>query len=389
MSDSAVSLTDFEVLSEVESGKRQTVCHAIRKSSGRPVRLTVFSPQISRSVEFRKAFKTDRPMQETLRHQSVLKYLGDGESEGRLFFWTDPCEFPTLQHELQAGRVFLTDDLIEIGWQICSALQQAHNTGLSHGGLTSRCILLSENDIQVRVADFGIPRWYRSAENTDAEDNDTRRDAGGEEEIVGTAAASAAASAAPRVVPVDADRTRSERRVSDDSAALGISAWRREVERDLQSLAAVMLQSLNELDIRSEGSAESTSGKTLTASLRRLLERTLSAETLPPAFRARDLQGRFGELLIGGEDDQIHMLDQREHQLSSRRSIVVELFDTPEIASSDDILERKPTVGPNADRTTAQRVMSIFAGKSQLSQFLPVLLIVIAVVVLLILAVQK
>ena len=42
---------------------------------------------------------------------------------------------------------------------------------------------------------------------------------------------------------------------------------------------------------------------------------------------ARDFQGRLGELLIGGEDDKIDLVDQRGQSYRSSRSIVDELFD--------------------------------------------------------------
>ena len=282
MPDSEFS--DFQFQLELINRDERQVYAAILGKSEEPVRLTVFSVEVSRRQEFRRAFKIDRAMLAMLQHQSIVRFLGDGESDGTLFFWTEACESELLSAAINSHRTFSTEDVIEIGWQICSALQQAHNLGLSHGSLSADSILLSEN-MQVTVIDFGVERWLNAARQ-------------GLDE----------ASSGPSVITISA------------------LASRPAVERDLSDLAAVLSRLL--LCVESDGQhAESNR-----SSARNLLERLLaraSADAAPAQrpVSAREFQGRLGEILIGTDGDVMPLVDQRNASATSRRSIVVELFE--------------------------------------------------------------
>ena len=282
MADS--ELADFRLQRELPDLDGRRVGEACRGDSVEPVRLTVFSAEISQRAEFRRALKTDRAMLSMLKHQSIVRFLGDGESAGALYFWTEVCAAEPLATAISSQRRFSTEDVIEIGWQICSALQQAHNLGLSHGGLSPDSILLSEN-VQVTVIDFGVERWLRAARQSAHE-------------------------------------------VSSGRSLITISALvsRQEVEQDLSDLAAV----LSNLLVRAESDGPKAEGGRSSTSilLERLLARASAGET--PAQRpvsAREFQGRLGEILIGADDDVMPLVDQRNAAATSRRSIVVELFE--------------------------------------------------------------
>lgn len=333
----SVSLSDFDFLDDCGAVHELTLPadqnselpfrteHAVLRATGQTVRVTIFSQSVSQSPAFRRAYKSDRPMLEILRHQAVPRFLGDAEADGRIFFWTEACRDLSLREHLTRGRHFYTEDLIEIGWQVCSALQQAHNIGLSHGELTSDRLLISDLELQMHVTDFGIPRWLHVI------------------------------------------------RPADAAAASGTPEWRREVESDLQSLSATILEALRFPSAKhTEAVAGSAESAALQRAFLRLLEHTVSRETLPPAFRARDLQGKFGELLIGGESDEILLLDHREHPVMSRRSIVDELFD-----NADTVI-----------RSTEKRGVAQSAERPFWVQILPVVIIGILAISALIFAIR-
>lgn len=322
------SLADFLITEELLSDQNRCVSRAEWQTRGIPVRLTVFAQQVSRHPAFRAAFKRDRGMLETLRHHSVVRFLGSGETDGRLFFWTEDCDFPSLSESLQSARPLLVEDLIEIGWQVCSALQQAHNLGLSHGGLSAENILLS-TDLQVSLVDFAVHRWLRSLATTTEPQTD----------------------AAGRTL-----------------AGPATSPWRTEVERDLFDLATALLQPA----LRMEADAESAGMPRPTGlnSLKRMLERVQQTAESAQPVSARDMQGRLGELLIGAGKDEIELLDQREPVVTSRRSIVDELFDKPELDSHRQI----PPKPSNAAETSRQM------------QFLPIAGLILLLVMVLLLA---
>ncbi len=324
------SLTDFETLEKLHSDDQRTVWNAVSRNTGRRVRLTIFAPAVSATAGFRRAFKTDRVMLKTLRHRSIVDYQGDGESDGQLFFWTDAG--PEAESEPGgSGRPLSVEDVIEIGWQVCSALQQAHNLGLSHGGLNRESVLLA-GQTEVSLVDFGVLRWLKAGRREFPDGGVSRGSSGGS----------------------------------------WTSDWRREVRADLRDLAGLLQDLLNHAGV-ADSAGPHRSPPALEGSLRRLLERSVAAEdeSVQPVS-AREMQGRLGELLIGGEGDQMQLVDQREHLPTSRRSIVDELFD--DAANSQPPSKRdEPSAG---------------GGDSSVTQFLPILVGVILLLILLVIAVQ-
>ncbi|MFO1001566.1 MAG: protein kinase [Planctomycetaceae bacterium] len=319
-----VELKDFEIVSECPPQDARQVFHAVDRAQNKPVRLTIFSAEMSQRPEFRRALKTDRAMLSMLMHQSIVKFLGSGESDGQLFLWTEDCEFESLAQQLEQQKTFSAEDVIEIGWQICSALQQSHNLGLAHGGLTLEAVLLSDN-MQAIVVDFGVARWLNAA----AKAGDSS---------------------------------------SDGPALITISslASRVEVERDLSSLGAILSRLLQSVTDTSE---VTESGKVSTkVALERLLARVASSNPALRPVSAREFQGRLGEILIGTDDDSMPLVDQRKSTTTSKRSIVVELFESTDSGES------------SATATTQS------AGSAWSKQILPILIVVVAIVVITMLA---
>ena len=319
-----VELHDFEITQECPPQDARQIFHAVDRAQNKPVRLTVFSSDMSQRPEFRRALKTDRAMLSMLMHQSIVKFLGSGESDGQLFLWAKDCEYESLGEQLEHERTFSAEDVIEIGWQVCSALQQSHNLGLAHGGLTLDAVLLSDN-MQAIVVDFGVARWLNAA-----------------------ATASDSASDGPALITIRA------------------LASRVEVERDLSSLAAILSRLLQAVTDTSE---ITESGKVSTkVALERLLARVTSSNPALRPVSAREFQGRLGEILIGTDDDSMPLVDQRKSTTTSKRSIVVELFES---AASGE---------PSSPATTQS------AGSAWPKQILPILFAIAIVVVITMLA---
>ncbi len=292
-----LDLNEFEIGRELRSNPERRVVTATHRDSGETVRLTIFSAEISQRPEFRRAIKMDRTMLAMLQHQSIVKFLGDGESGGVLFLWTESSDFAPLSEQLTMGRCFSSEDIIEIGWQVCSALQLAHNLGLAHGGLSAESVLLSDN-LQVTVIDFGVARWLRAAADAAVADH--------------------SANSGPALITISA------------------LASREDVDKDLRDLAGL----LNRLLQACHDEDESETGKVTTrVMMERLLARfepTRASAAAQRPWSAREFQGRLGEILIGTGDDSMPLVDHRNSGTTSRRSIVVELFEPHESSLHSD-----------------------------------------------------
>ena len=321
-----LDLNDFEIGRELRSYPERRVLAAVHNVTGEAVRLTQFSAEISLRPEFRRAVKMDRAMLAMLKHQSILKFRGYGEAGGALFLVTDACELAPISDQLNGGLGVSCEDLIEIGWQVCSALQLAHNLGLAHGGLSAESILLSDN-VQVTVVDFGVARWLKAASLADA-----------------------GASSGPALITISA------------------LASRQDVEQDLRQLAGLLVQLLQTCDDNDEAEPGKVPMRVMLERLLARFEISDPASAVQRPSSAREFQGRLGEMLIGTGDDSMPLVDHRNAAATSRRSIVVELFEPPQSVSSSDVTAAKPAT---------------FAWRKQ---FLPIIAIIVAVMVLWLLA---
>lgn len=276
----ATELREFEILETFREGTECTRSLARHPDYTTPVQLIVFAGKLSANPDFRRGLKTDRSMLEMLRHQGLVNLLGVSESDGTLFCWTEACDFPTLAQQLEDGTPRSTDDIIEIGWQICSALQQAHNLGIVHEFLAADLIQISDS-LRVCLADLGIARWLHLAVAAEADPSEIEPHA-------------------PALITVS------------------VLASRESVEKDLCDLARVLQLLLDQNDDQQPAAV----------ALRSLLQRILDADQPQIPLTAREFQGRLGELLLGTDQQEIPIVDERNSVVGSRRSIVVELFES-------------------------------------------------------------
>ena len=151
-----------------------------------------------------------------------------------------------------------------------------------------------------------------------------------------------------------------------DRYTVSALASRVEVERDLSSLGAILSRLLQAVTDTSE---ITESGKVSTkVAMERLLVRVTSSNPALRPVSAREFQGRLGEILIGTEDDSMPLVDQRKSTTTSKRSIVVELFEST--ASGE----------PFSPATTQS------AGSAWPKQILPILFLIAIIVVITMLA---
>jgi serine/threonine protein kinase len=289
-----LDLKDFEIERELRSYPERRVLAAVHRHTGESVWLTVFSAEISQRPEFRRAVKQDRAMLAMLQHQSIVKFLGYGESEGALLLVTESSDSAALSERLTTGRRFSSEDIIEIGWQVCSALQLAHNLGMAHGGLSTESVLLSDN-LQVTVIDFGVVRWLKAA----AEADDS-------------------ATSGPALITVSA------------------LASREDIDRDLRDLAGLLSRLLQACSDEDEPEPGRVTTRVMLERLLARFEPSRNSGGGQRPWSAREFQGRLGEILIGTGDDSMPLVDHRNAAATSRRSIVVELFEPHESSLPSD-----------------------------------------------------
>lgn len=254
-----------------------TAYKAKNASSPAEVRLTLFSPDVSSSSSFRAAFRKDQPNLSHINHDNVLKPLTWGECNGQLYYVTEYPEGVPLSQLLSAQQSLEWDECLDIGWQIASALQHAHNLGIAHGGLSLTSVSITK-DIRCKVMGFGLYRWLNDASLADQNSK--------------------------------TDPTSTE------------ASWTQLAISDLVDFGGILDSLCNYCHPDTPKAHETRQIK----QLQKLIEQLKSP---PPDLTARDVQGRLGNILLQAGGDEIDIVDDRKGQQLSRRSIVDELFDSP------------------------------------------------------------
>jgi len=150
----------FKVEKEIGSGAMGTVYRAtFTKTDGRvrKVAIKVIAPGLGENERIKARFEREGDILKQLKHPNIVRLLATGKFEGRPFYAMEYIDGPALDRQLaQQGR-FPWDKVIELGKQICDALQNAHDHGIIHRDLKPSNLMVDRNG-RLKLTDFGIAK---------------------------------------------------------------------------------------------------------------------------------------------------------------------------------------------------------------------------------------
>ena len=101
-------------------------------------------------------FEREVEILKTLKHPNIVRCFGGVCEDKRRFYAMELVSGGTLEDLLKArGGRLPWEQVVEIGLQICSALEYAHERGVVHRDIKPGNFLLSEDE-QVKLSDFGL-----------------------------------------------------------------------------------------------------------------------------------------------------------------------------------------------------------------------------------------
>lgn len=148
-------LEEFDLREVIGTGTVGTVHRAIDRVSGRAVAVKILLPSISRDRNVTARFAREMQILEKLDHPNVVAYCGGGVTDGKLFYAMELVEGPTLEEILRRRRKLSWQETVECVWQVCSALQHAHNHGIVHRDVKPSNLFFSPSG-ELKLGDFGI-----------------------------------------------------------------------------------------------------------------------------------------------------------------------------------------------------------------------------------------
>ena len=158
----------LEIDSLLGCGGMGAVYKARQKNLDRSVALKILPPDIGRDPAFAQRFAREAKALAKLNHPNIVTLYEFGQAGELFYFLMEYVDGVNLRQLIHEGRV-ASREALAIVPQICDALQYAHDQGIVHRDIKPENILLDRRG-RVKVADFGLAKLVRSADQTDQSD---------------------------------------------------------------------------------------------------------------------------------------------------------------------------------------------------------------------------
>jgi serine/threonine protein kinase len=122
---------------ELGSGAMGTVVRATNKKSGNKVAIKLMSLALGSSEAATNRFVREVSILKQLDHINIVKYLGSGKYHGSPFYIMEYVEGESLDHILRRRTRIPWEEVVEMGIDLCAALQHAHDKGIISSRPTS------------------------------------------------------------------------------------------------------------------------------------------------------------------------------------------------------------------------------------------------------------
>lgn len=147
----------YTILEEIGGGGMAVVYKARDTLLNRIVAIKVLRPEFSGHNDFVRRFRREAQAAASLSHPNIVSIYDVGQQNGLYYIVMEYIEGKTLKELIKLKAPMPPMEVIEIGKQICDALECAHKNKIVHRDIKSHNIIITPEG-RVKVADFGIAR---------------------------------------------------------------------------------------------------------------------------------------------------------------------------------------------------------------------------------------
>lgn len=147
----------YKILEKISGGGMAFVYKAQCTLLNRIVAIKILKPEFAEDVDFVRRFRREAQAAASLSHPNIVGIYDVGEEDGLYYIVMEYVEGHTLKDLIKEKAPLPVKEVIEIGIQICDALECAHKNKIVHRDIKSQNIMIT-SDGRVKVTDFGIAR---------------------------------------------------------------------------------------------------------------------------------------------------------------------------------------------------------------------------------------
>ena len=148
-------LGPYEILAPLGAGGMGEVYRAKDTRLDRTVAIKILPAHLSDNPEAKQRFEREARSISALNHPHICTLHDIGSQDGTDYLVMEYVQGDTLEARLQKGPLPLKQ-VLEVGGQICDALQKAHRAGIVHRDLKPGNIMLTASG--AKLLDFGLTK---------------------------------------------------------------------------------------------------------------------------------------------------------------------------------------------------------------------------------------
>ena len=158
-------LGDFEIEGELGAGAMGMVYRARYLKNNAPVAIKIISGGHDTNPNSVARFERETAILKKLSHPNIVRLYASGRWRGTPFYVMEYVAGETLDARLKKRGKFSWEEVVDLGRQMCAALQHAHHQGIVHRDLKPANIMIMP-DNSVKLMDFGIAKGLELSQLT-------------------------------------------------------------------------------------------------------------------------------------------------------------------------------------------------------------------------------
>jgi len=152
--EGGTKIGQYTIIEKIGEGGMGEVYLADDNSLKRRVALKFLPQELANDENAKSRFKREARAAASLDHPNIVQVYEVGEFEGRPFFAMQYVEGNSLKDIISSDKLTF-DEILDIGIQVCSGLQTAHERNVVHRDIKPANILI-DSSRRARILDFGL-----------------------------------------------------------------------------------------------------------------------------------------------------------------------------------------------------------------------------------------
>src|SRR5438132_13821339 len=147
----------FDIEKKIGSGAMGSVYLARYRKTGQRVAIKMMITGMADNDVSLARFEREAEVLKQLNHKNIVRFYIASQHQGTPYYAMEYVEGEPLDAALQRKGRLTWEEIVDLGKQVCAALQHAHDQGIVHRDLKPSNLMVTA-DGTIKLTDFGIAK---------------------------------------------------------------------------------------------------------------------------------------------------------------------------------------------------------------------------------------